>query len=292
MSGPRPLLSPAFLRRLAAFEIAARRPAGVLPGGVHPGGRAGPGTLFRDHRPYTEGDDPRTLDWNVYARHEVLVTKQFEAEEAVRVVLLLDASGSMAAGNRERLRAAARGLAVAGAVALGRGDTVDFLAVPGGSRRSFRGRGALPGLLQALGAVEAGGRTDLAAGFREGLAGVKGRALAVVASDFLDPRGASAGIDLLRRHGWEVRALHPVAPEDLEPPPEGRVLLVDAETGAERTLEVTAADRERLREAALRRLRALQGALRGRGVPWARLPTGEGTEGALLGALRRGGVLA
>lgn len=287
-----PLLPPGFLARLAAFEVASRRPSGVLPGGMHVVARPGAGTLFRDHRPYSDGDDPRTVDWNVLARHDVLVTKQYEAEEAVRVVLLLDASGSMAAGDRARLRAAARGLAVLGAIALGRGDTVDFLAVPGGRRRTFRGRGSLPGLLDAVGAVEAGGRTDLAAGFRAGLGGVRGRALAAVASDFLDPRGACAGIDLLRRRGWEVRALQPVAPGDLEPPPEGRVVLVDAETGEERLVEVTPAVRDRLAESAARRLRALQGALRARGVPWVRIPTGEGSEGALLASLRRAGVLA
>ena len=287
-----PLLPPGFLARLAAFDIASRRPAGVLPGGVHYAGRAGAGTLFRDHRPYAEGDDLRTVDWNVFARHDVLVTKEFEAEEAVRVVLLLDASGSMAAGDRERLRAAARGLAVVGAVALGRGDVVDFLSVPGGKRRTFRGRASLPALLEAIDAVEAGGRTDLAEGFRAGLAGVRGRALAAVASDFLDPRGVTAGIDVLRRHGWEVRALHPVAPADLAPPPEGRVLLVDAETGEERTVEVTPALRARFEAAAARRLGAVRASLRARGVPWVRLPTEEGSEGAMLAALRRGGVLA
>jgi len=292
VSAAPPLLPPGFLVRLAAFEIASRRPCGVLPGGVHLVSRAGAGTLFRDHRPYAAGDDPRTVDWAVLARHDILVTKQFEAEEAVRVVLLLDASGSMAAGDRARLRSAARGLAVVGAIALGRGDTVDFLAVPGGRRRTFRGRASLPALLEAVGAAEAGGRTDLAANFRAGLAGVRGRALAVVASDFLDPRGACAGIDLLRRRGWEVRALQPVAPADLEPPPQGRVVLVDAETGEERVLEVTAEVRASLAEAASRRLRALQGALRSRGVPWVRLPTDEGAEGALLASLRRAGVLA
>lgn len=287
-----PLLPADFLGRLAAYDLASRRPSGILPGGMHVGAHAGAGTLFRDHRPYAEGDDLRTVDWNVYARHEVLVTKQFEAEEAVRVVLLLDASGSMAAGDRERLRAAARGLAVVGAVALGRGDIVDFLSVPGGRRRSFRGRVALPALLAAMDGVEAGGRTDLAAGFRAGLAGIRGRALAAVASDFLDPRGVTAGIDFLRRLGWEVRALHPVAPADLVPPPEGRVLLVDAETGEERLAEVTAAARARFEGAAARRLGAVRASLRSRGVPWVRLPTEEGSEGAMLAALRRGGVLA
>ena len=121
---------------------------------------------------------------------------------------------------------------------------------------------------------------------------MRGRALAAVASDFLDPRGVTAGIDLLRRRGWEVRALQPVAPADLEPPPEGRLVLVDAETGEERSLEVTPAVRERLRAAARRRLGAVAASLRARGVPWVRIPTGDDGGGALLASLRRAGVLA
>jgi len=287
-----PLLPPRFLARLAAFEIAARRPAGVLPGGAHRGGHAGSGTIFRDHRAYAAGDDLRYLDWNAFARHEVLVTKRFEVEEAACVVLLLDASGSMAWGDGARLRAAARALAVTGAVALARGDVVHLLAVPGGRPAVFRGRSALPALLAALSEVGGGGPTDLAAGFGAAVAAVRGRALAAVASDFLDPRGACAGVDLLRRRGWEVRALHPLEPADLEPPPAGPVLLVDAETGEERALDLTAAERERLAAAAAGRVRSLRAALRARGVPWVRVPLGEESHGPLLAALRGGGVLA
>jgi uncharacterized protein (DUF58 family) len=287
-----PLLPPGFLARLAALEPATGRTSGLRPGGIHAARRAGTGTLFRDHRAYVEGDDLRFVDWSVFARHGQIATKQFEGEEAVRVVLLLDASASMAAGGADRLRAAARGLALLGAVALARGDTVDLLAVPGGRRRTFRGRARVPDLLEALAAVEAGGTTDLAAAFRAGLSGIRGRPLAAVASDFLDPRGALSGVAALLRRGWEVVALHPVAPADLAPPPEGPLLLVDAETGEERALDLSPAARLRLAAAAGRRLESVRSGFRARGVAWIRLPVGEGTEGEALGALRRARVLA
>jgi uncharacterized protein (DUF58 family) len=291
VSGAPPLLPAGLVARLAAFDLATRRPSGVLPGGARPAGRAGAGTLFRDHRPYAPGDDLRLLDWHAYARLGLLATKRFESEEAARVVLLLDASASMGHGGEARLRAAARALAVVGALALARGDAVLLVVHPGSPARAFRGRGGLPALLAALEAATPGGTTDLAAAAALAAAAVRGRALAAVASDFLDPAGACAGIDALRRRGWEVRALHAVLPGDLDPPPAGSVVLVDAETGEEREVDLDEGARERLGATAAARVRALRAALGGRGVPWVRLPGGE-DPGPLLAALRGGGVLS
>ncbi len=286
------LLPPALLARVARMELRLRGPAGVLPGGVRPAGRSGQGTLFREFRPYSPGDDLRYVDWNVYARHDRLVTKRFEAEEAARVVLVLDASGSMAAGEGGRLLAAARALAVAGAVALARGDRVEAVRLPGGEAHGSGRRGDVGALLEFLAAPATGGPTDLGRGIARCLPAARGRALAVVASDFLDPGGSCAGVDAARRRGWDVRALHVLARSDLEPPPGGRLLLVDAETGEERPVDLGPAEREHWRVAALGRVRAFRRALRSRGVPWTRIPAEGDDLPALLLALRRGGVLA
>jgi uncharacterized protein (DUF58 family) len=287
-----PLLPPAFLSRLSTLEVASRRPLGVLPGGGHGTGRGGAGTVFREHRPYSPGDDLRYVDWSASGRHGRTVTKRFEAEEAARVVLALDASGSMGLDGGRRLRAAARALLVAGAVALGRGDTVHLTVLPGGTQRAWRGRRRTNDLRTALEVVRAEGRTDLATGLRRAAPSVRGRAMLLLASDFLDPKGACAGVDAALARGWEVRALHPMESSDLDAPPAGAVVLVDAETGEEREFELSEEHRERLAAAARGRVRALRDALRRRGVPWVRLPMEEDAPGAVLTALRRAGVLA
>src|SRR4051812_27231351 len=60
---------------------------------------AGPGASleFHDHRPYVAGDDPRHLDWGVYARSEQLVLRRHRQEVSPRVEVILDLSASMAA---------------------------------------------------------------------------------------------------------------------------------------------------------------------------------------------------
>ena len=56
---------------------------------------------FAEYRAYTEGDDPRFVDWNVYARTDRTYIKRYIGETNTRLVILLDASASMGFGTRQ-----------------------------------------------------------------------------------------------------------------------------------------------------------------------------------------------
>lgn len=58
---------------------------------------SGGGSEFLEYRPYEAGDEPRFVDWNVYARSGKLFTRKFQAEQSTRVYLVLDESASMTA---------------------------------------------------------------------------------------------------------------------------------------------------------------------------------------------------
>jgi|GEM_PF-6845567 len=64
------------------------------------------------HRPFVSGDDPRRVDWNVFARLDELHVRQPGSGEAPELLLLLDRSASMAdeQGGKDRMQ---RELAVA-----------------------------------------------------------------------------------------------------------------------------------------------------------------------------------
>ena len=64
--------------------------------GLHRSRRQGFSTEFSDFKPYAPGDDLRRLDWRIYARTDRLFVKCFEAETSLELLLLLDATGSMA----------------------------------------------------------------------------------------------------------------------------------------------------------------------------------------------------
>ena len=54
------------------------------------------GTDFLDYQSYAAGEDVRHVDWAVYARTGELFVRRYEDERSGRLVVLVDASGSMA----------------------------------------------------------------------------------------------------------------------------------------------------------------------------------------------------
>ena len=95
----RGLVDPAFFAALEDLELIAR---GVVEGflhGLHRSPYVGFSVEFASHREYRQGDDLRHLNWKLYAKHEKLYVKQYDAETNLDCHLVLDVSGSMDAKN-------------------------------------------------------------------------------------------------------------------------------------------------------------------------------------------------
>ena len=89
------ILNRAALARVKNLSVVAR---GVVEGfisGLHSSPYKGFSVEFAEHREYTAGDDPRHLDYRMFARTDRLYIKQYEEETNMRVQILLDTSGSM-----------------------------------------------------------------------------------------------------------------------------------------------------------------------------------------------------
>jgi uncharacterized protein (DUF58 family) len=224
----------AFLRQLERLLLLMKSP---VRGGLKGGRRSvkrGQSVEFADFRDYSLGDDLRQLDWNVYARLERLFVKLFIEEEDVTVTFLVDGSASMAAGNPSKLLFAKRAAAALGYIGLASEDRV-AVSVLGGrvARRqpALRGSGRVFRLLASLSAVApVAGPTDLVASARHAAAQLHGRGVVVLISDLLDP-SADRVIRELAATNSELIILHVLSPDELDPPLEGDVRLVDAETG-------------------------------------------------------------
>ena len=85
--------------------------------------------------------------------------------------------------------------------------------------RPARGKGAILPILRFLDGVRASGRVGLAAAVRAFLSRRRRRrrGLAIVISDFYDPAGHRAALDLLRHHRLEVVAIQVSAPQEVAP---------------------------------------------------------------------------
>jgi len=101
----------------------------VLAGGYRSTFR-GVGVEFEEVREYSEGDDPRYVDWNVTARAGRPFVKRFVEEREHTIIFVLDGSGSMRAGLGawSPIGAAARLCAMLGLLAIDNNDRVGLIA--------------------------------------------------------------------------------------------------------------------------------------------------------------------
>src|SRR5262245_18829150 len=74
---PDPLFDNEFLKKLEYLELIARRLVFGRQQAARASIRKGASVEFKDFREYSPGDDPRTVDWSVYARLGTLVIKLF-----------------------------------------------------------------------------------------------------------------------------------------------------------------------------------------------------------------------
>jgi uncharacterized protein (DUF58 family) len=224
----------AFLRQLERLMLVTRTAVHGGMKGVRRSVKRGQSVEFTDYRNYTLGDDLRALDWNLYARLEKLFVKLFIEEEDVNVHILLDASASMETGTPDKLLFGKRAAAALAYVGLASYDRVSMAVLQGKVARRFpsvRGTGRVFQVLADLSGVKThAGPSDLAAAARHYAAQITQRGPLIVISDLFDPNIERA-ISELAGTRCDVAVLHTLSSDELDPPLEGDLRLVDAETG-------------------------------------------------------------
>src|SRR5882672_7255423 len=98
-AAPTHLLKPETLAGLANLDLLARAVVEGFLTGMHRSPFFGFSQEFAEYKMYAEGDDPRFVDWNVYARTERTYIKRYIGETNTRLEILLDASASMGFGS-------------------------------------------------------------------------------------------------------------------------------------------------------------------------------------------------
>ena len=268
------LFPPDFLDRLEYLSLLAKR---VYRGRLLAQRRTrktGAGVEFADHREYTRGDDPRHLDWNLYARHGELMLKRFQEEEDLHVYILLDASRSMTVGDPPKFDLARRLAAALAYVALSDLDRVAVVAFAGGVAAEFpmtRGRGRILTLLRFLEDLDAGGEeTSLSSLVGEFLLRPRRAGMVAVLSDLYDPVGFAQPLAELRHRGFEPHVVHLIDRGEAEPSFLGDVELRDVETGRVVKRTVTERDLTRYRAAFGEFLESAAAHCRGSGTGYTR----------------------
>src|SRR5947199_5301954 len=96
MMDTRELADPEFFSRLDSVELRARSVVEGFLHGLHRSPYIGFSVEFASHHEYVQGDDPRHINWKLYARQHRLYVKDFDGDTNLNLYILLDVSGAMA----------------------------------------------------------------------------------------------------------------------------------------------------------------------------------------------------
>jgi uncharacterized protein (DUF58 family) len=237
-------LDPATLASISGLDLVAKTVVDGFVAGLHRSPDFGFSPEFAEYRAYSEGDDLRHVDWNVFARTDKCFLKRYRGETNSQLLILLDTSASMAYGSHPvtkldyaRFVAAslcymANGQRDAAGLIIFDEDVSNYVAPSTRQGQLFR-------LLHAIEKAEPGTRTDFAKPFIHFQNFLHRRGIVVVLSDFYEkPEVIIDTVQPLRYRGNEVILFHVLDPQEIKPAFRQPVLLVDMENAGD-ALEVS-----------------------------------------------------
>ena len=291
---PNPLLTSSFLKKLENHELVSRRVFASRMMGERRSSRKGGGMEFVDFKAYAPGDDLRYLDWNVFARNEHLVVKQFETTENLATYVLLDISDSMDFGSPTKLLWGKQIAAALGYLAMCRNDRYGIYPFSDELRDgtlSMMGRGQVTQVFDFVSALQPGGTTNLETSIQEFASEVTTGGLVFIISDFWDLEGLQRSLHYLLYNNFVVHALHVLTPEEIDPGYGGELDLTDSETGERVLLTIKKGTLDRYHRELQASLRQLQSLLGGPATVYLRFLTTDSVEDAVLYRFRQEGLL-
>ncbi len=251
MSDGSRLLSDEARTALGGLRFRPRIAAEGRVSGVHASSHLGQSLEFSDLKGYAFGDDPRGIDWKVYARSDKLYVRRYLDETNLTAHIVVDASGSMAAPIPDsKFRHAASVAAGMAYVLLRQGDEVG-LAVASERRPATCAARSVPShlneILGLLGRARPAGATVLERTLREVLSRARRKGVVVLASDLLAPVAPLVDVlGILAARGHAVMLLHVLSQEERTFPFQGTVVFRSEESGESALLDARALRRRYL----------------------------------------------
>ncbi|MEK6237719.1 MAG: DUF58 domain-containing protein, partial [Planctomycetales bacterium] len=250
------LVDPKTLMRIKSLELRAKLVMEGFWNGLHRSPYHGFSVEFTEYRQYSPGDDPRYLDWKLYARTDKYYVKRFEDETNLRCYLLVDRSASMDFGSLDYTKADySVTLAATFAYFLSmQRDAVGLMTFADGVQEFIGARyrpGHLRRLMLALERSVEANATDLVAPLEQAAELVKKRGVVVFITDFLAPTDElETRLGALTARGHEVVLFHVLDPAEVNFNFTQPALFEDLETGKQLYVDPAAA-----RDTYLRRLK-------------------------------------
>ena len=231
------------LMAIQDLQWRARTVVDGLNNGMHRSPLHGFSVEFSEYRPFSEGDDPRSIDWKLYARSDRYYIKKFEDETNRRCYLVVDQSKSMEYRSIAYSKLDyARTLAATLAFHLSQQrDAVGMVTFDSEIADVLTARfrtGQLKRLLSLLERKPSGDRTDLRGPLAQVAELVRQRSLMIVISDFLvPPEELRVPLGYLAARKHEVVLLRILDPNEIDFNGSRPVMIRDIESGAEKFVD-------------------------------------------------------
>jgi uncharacterized protein (DUF58 family) len=230
-------LKPEVIRQIKRLDLRARFIVQGFLHGLHASPFHGFSVEFSEHRKYTPGDDPKDIDWLIYAKTDKYYVKKFEAETNVSGYLVMDLSRSMGYTYRQELTKFEYAICLAAALCylmIHQQDPVGLLTFDQKIRDSLAPkskRKQLGDVLSLLANLKPEGKTDVAASLTQVAAMLRHASLVMVFSDLLgEPEPILQALRRLRHAGHDVIVFHVLDEAEVRFPFDGMVELEEPET--------------------------------------------------------------
>ena len=223
-------LDPRALARVKSLELRTRQVVEGLQSGRHRSPHQGSSVEFAQHRQYAQGDDVRHIDWKVYGRSDKLYIKQFQVETQLQIILVVDASESMAFGSVKgedgstwtKYDHATTLAATLAYMALGQSDAVGLAIFDQGLSRYFRPSATSAQwrtVITELQGVPRWNKTGTGKVLEQLASKINRRSLVILLSDFFDDlAGLKRGLRALRFRKHDVICAQLLDPQEIEFP--------------------------------------------------------------------------
>lgn len=227
------MLDTQFLKQLNRFSLIIRKRITSNYSGGRRSIAVGRGLTIEDYRPYVKGDEPKLIDWKVYAKTDRIYVKQFEEERSLTVHIIIDKSTSMNFGKKMTKfeYGAMLGLGFA-YLSMKENDKFEFTLFDDDLHtiRPKKGMSQIASIVELLSQVHVKGESNFTKSMQKYKKLLTSRSLVVVISDFLyDKEEIKKGLMRLGKKN-EVKCIQVLDREEVDLKIEGDLRLHDSES--------------------------------------------------------------
>ena len=244
-------LKPEVINQIKRLDLRAQFVVKGFLQGLHASPFHGFSVEFSEHRRYTHGDDPKDIDWLVFAKTDKYYVKKFEAETNITGYLAMDLSQSMGFTHRQELTKFDYAICLAASLCylmVYQQDPVGLVTfdqklrdvIPPKSKRTQLGN-----ILAHLANLKPAGQTDVAKSITQLAAMIRHKSLVMVFSDLLqEPGPVFQALRRLRHRGHDVILFHILDEAEVHFPYSGMVEFEDPETQEKIVVDATSYRRD------------------------------------------------